>query len=188
MYGYGWPQTFNHCIQSMLSGLTRIFVSIFVLTTTIPTLHDHFPKPCGWTRPTGFSWVRRRWCHSSSISRWRRWRRELSPIHTADLGVFTSESAVWYQAVKTTVVWGGGRSGYNRRFGATWNSSTMKRGFFFQRKLSFGVREFSRGSTETITTKKKIKRTLRRSKELHLNISYPYSMFREVGFLPLMVW
>ena len=126
------------------------------LASAIPTFYDHFPKPCSWVWPTGFSRTGWRWCHSNLICRrgWR--RRELSPGKNACISVFTCERAISYHSMNTTVMRGQRRSENNMRFGPSGYSSSHRR-LLFQRKLSSGFRGFSLGLPVIRTQRQRVR-------------------------------
>lgn len=152
-------QTWN-TTQRQLTHLWMIFTvedtRISRLASTIPTFYDHFPKPCSWVWPTGFSRTWRRWCHSNLIGRRRRRRRELSSGKKARISVFTCERAINYHSMNTTVMRGQRRSGNDMRFGPSGYSSRQRR-LLFQRKLLSGFREFSLGLPVIRTQRQRVR-------------------------------
>ena len=86
-----------------------------ILSSTVATINDHFPKPRSRTWPNSFR--RGRWRGRQSLLIRRCWwrRRKLSARNTADLRAFACKYAVGYRAMVTSIMWRRGRSGYGMR-------------------------------------------------------------------------
>lgn len=125
-----WKLSNNYFSTHCLFGTLHLSITSKELPTTVPTIYDHFPKPCSRARSNAFTRIWWRWYQFCLIGSWWWWWVKLSLRNTANINGF-----VWpvcYQAMKISIMACQGRSWHKLKL-RSWESCW----FFIIRRLLY---------------------------------------------------